>query len=141
MCRRTSRGRVTTSKPDTTAVPEVGGSSVVSMRSVVVLPAPFEPIRPKKVPASTLRSSRSTAVRASKRRVRAAVEIAAVIARGASFGTGRASTATLGHLDPSLRWCAMKIAGGADRLILHCRACTVLPARATFAQDSSRRAT
>ena len=42
-----------TSKPFTSAVPAVGGSSVVSMRMSVDLPAPFGPSRPKISPSST----------------------------------------------------------------------------------------
>ena len=45
--RRTPSARLTTSKPLMSAVPEVGGSSVVSMRISVDLPAPFGPSRPK----------------------------------------------------------------------------------------------
>ena len=37
---------VVTSKPATRAVPEVGGSSVVSIKTVVDLPAPFGPRNP-----------------------------------------------------------------------------------------------
>ena len=41
--RRTPRASRTTSCPATSRVPPVGRSSVVSMRTVVVLPAPFGP--------------------------------------------------------------------------------------------------
>src|SRR5262245_420589 len=51
--RRTPSACVTISKPCTSAVPEVGGRSVVSMRMSVDLPAPFGPSRPKTSPSST----------------------------------------------------------------------------------------
>ena len=40
---RTAAGSATTSWPATVALPPVGRSSVVSIRTVVVLPAPFGP--------------------------------------------------------------------------------------------------
>ena len=43
---RTCGPCLTTSKPATRAVPAVGGSSVVSMCTVVDLPAPFGPRKP-----------------------------------------------------------------------------------------------
>ena len=43
---RTSAPWLVTSNPATRAVPEVGGSSVVSMWTVVDLPAPFGPRNP-----------------------------------------------------------------------------------------------
>ena len=43
------------------AVPAVGRSSVVSIRRVVVLPAPFGPRKPTISPASTVRSTPRTA--------------------------------------------------------------------------------
>ena len=58
---RTSSPSVTTSKPATRAVPEVGGSSVVSMCTVVDLPAPLGPRKPYTSPGSTRRSIPSTA--------------------------------------------------------------------------------
>ena len=44
--RRTASGAAETSWPATTARPDVGRSSVASMRIVVVLPAPFGPSSP-----------------------------------------------------------------------------------------------
>ena len=43
------------------AVPAVGRSSVVSIRRVVVLPAPFGPRKPTISPALTVRSTPRTA--------------------------------------------------------------------------------
>ena len=55
--RRAARPRrLTTSRPATRALPPVGGSSVVRIRTAVVLPAPFGPSRPSTVPVSTCRS-------------------------------------------------------------------------------------
>ena len=44
--RLTAPGSFATSKPATSAHPPVGRSSVVSIRTVVVLPAPFGPRNP-----------------------------------------------------------------------------------------------
>src|SRR5690349_2678183 len=54
-------GSVARSQPATRAVPPLGGISVASMRSVVVLPAPFGPRKPKISPRRTLRSTPATA--------------------------------------------------------------------------------
>src|SRR5271154_3321342 len=70
MARRTPTACVMMEKPATLASPAVGGSSVVSILIVVVLPAPFEPSRPKISPALTERVSASTDVNAPKRRLR-----------------------------------------------------------------------
>src|SRR5580692_26167 len=51
------------SSPFSVAVPLVGFSSVASMRSVVVLPAPFGPRRPNTSPARTSKLTSSTASR------------------------------------------------------------------------------
>ena len=59
--RRTSSGLRRRSAPATVAVPAVGSSSVVSIRRVVVLPAPFGPRKPTISPASTVRSTPRTA--------------------------------------------------------------------------------
>ena len=48
--------------PKTVTVPAAGFSSVVSMRIVVVLPAPFGPSRPNISPGSMAMSTWSTAV-------------------------------------------------------------------------------
>src|SRR6476620_2485857 len=61
MLRRTCSGSLTTSYPATVAVPAVGRSSVVSIRSVVVLPAPLGPRKPTTSPSATSRSTPSTA--------------------------------------------------------------------------------
>src|SRR6266513_2762232 len=44
-------GSLTTSKPATSAVPEVGSSIPVSILIVVLLPAPFGPSKPTNLPA------------------------------------------------------------------------------------------
>src|SRR5262249_15542769 len=59
--RRPPAGSGSRSAPATVAVPAVGLSSVVSMRSVVVLPAPFGPRKPTISPSSTVRSTPRTA--------------------------------------------------------------------------------
>ena len=58
---RTRRGSASTSRPATRALPASGRVSVVSTRTVVDLPAPFGPSRPKIVPASTDRLRPSSA--------------------------------------------------------------------------------
>jgi len=60
--RRTFPGAAVTEWPATSAVPEVGRTMVVSMPTVVVLPAPLGPSRPKISPCSTTRSRPSTAL-------------------------------------------------------------------------------
>src|SRR6266513_3932907 len=56
-----SAGCVASSHPATRAVPPLGGRSVASMRSVVVLPAPLGPRNPKISPRITFRSTPTTA--------------------------------------------------------------------------------
>ena len=68
--RRTSRGCEATSKPATRALPSVGRSRVESMRTVVVLPAPFGPSRPKIVPGRTSNEMSLTATISLPRRRR-----------------------------------------------------------------------
>ena len=66
MRRRTCSGRVTTSKPATSALPLVGGSRPHSMRMVVVLPEPLGPSMPNTSPREMSRSSPCTATSAPK---------------------------------------------------------------------------
>ena len=58
---RTPCGSASRSQPTTVAEPAVGCSSVVSIRSVVVLPAPFGPRKPTISPGSTAKSTPHTA--------------------------------------------------------------------------------
>src|SRR5215831_1493228 len=62
MRRLTSIDASSTSKPATVAVPDVGGRKQVSMRMVVVLPAPFGPRKPTICPFRTSKEMWSTAV-------------------------------------------------------------------------------
>src|SRR3990172_9237576 len=62
MAFRTLRGSRVTEWPATEASPEVGCRSVVRMRMVLVLPAPFGPTKPKIAPSSTRRVRSSTAI-------------------------------------------------------------------------------
>src|SRR5579863_4940940 len=73
---RTWRGYRATSKPATNARPSLGGSRVVSIRTIVVLPAPLGPSSPKTSPRRTSKLTWSTAVKAPKRLVRSLVCIA-----------------------------------------------------------------
>src|SRR3984957_18098495 len=86
---RTWRGWRATSKPATNAWPPLGVSSVVSIRTTVVLPAPFGPSNPKTSPRRTSKLTLSTAVKAPKRLVRSLVCIASesrsIIARKSDF--------------------------------------------------------
>jgi hypothetical protein len=50
-----------TSTPAISAWPEVGASTVASILSVVVLPAPFGPTKPWISPGATCRSTPATA--------------------------------------------------------------------------------
>src|SRR5208282_6107692 len=74
---RTRVGCRATSSPATCASPEVGGSSVVSMRTSVVLPAPLGPRRPNTSPRWTSKLTPFTAVKLPKRLQRSLVVIAA----------------------------------------------------------------
>src|SRR5882724_10209651 len=58
----TSKDCSRTSKPATVAVPDVGGRKHVSMRMVVVLPAPLGPKNPTICPFSISKEMWSTAV-------------------------------------------------------------------------------
>src|SRR5687767_4316334 len=58
---RTSRAWRTTSWPSTAARPDVGRTSVLRIRNVVVLPAPLGPSRPNTVPRGTVKLRSSTA--------------------------------------------------------------------------------
>src|SRR5579885_2660827 len=69
MWRLTPSGSRTTSKPATVAEPPSGLRTPASMRSVVVLPAPSGPTRPKISPAPATKLRRSTASVSAKRRV------------------------------------------------------------------------
>ena len=62
MRRRTSMDWSKTSKPATVALPAVGGKKHVSMRMVVVLPAPLGPRNPTMSPLLTEKEMWSTAV-------------------------------------------------------------------------------
>src|ERR687883_1675676 len=61
ICERSFAASRTTSKPATRAEPPSGRSSVVRMRTAVVLPAPLGPSRPSTVPFSAQRSTPSRA--------------------------------------------------------------------------------
>jgi hypothetical protein len=63
MARRTFSGSLVTEWPATQAWPPLGLSSVVRMRIVVVLPAPFGPMKPKTLPSSMLKCKSLSAVR------------------------------------------------------------------------------
>src|SRR5579859_4947496 len=70
MRRRTASGSETTSWPSTEAHPAVGARSVATIRTSVVLPAPFGPRRSNTVPAWTRRSRPSRARTSPKRLTR-----------------------------------------------------------------------
>src|SRR5579863_1857620 len=69
MRRLTSSGCRLTSKPPTTARPEVGAINPHSTRMVVDLPAPLGPRKPKISPGWTSRFRSATAVKSPKRLV------------------------------------------------------------------------
>src|SRR5271154_7436900 len=76
MFSRTWRGCFATSKPATIAWPPLGTSSVVSIRTTVVLPAPLGPSNPNTSPRRTSKLALSTAVKVPKGLVRSLVCIA-----------------------------------------------------------------
>src|SRR5713226_8111162 len=86
---RTWRGCRATSKPATYACPSVGAISVVSILTIVVLPAPLGPSSPKTSPRRTSKLTLSTAVKVPKRLVRSLVCIASesgsIVARKSDF--------------------------------------------------------
>ena len=61
MLRRTASGSLMTSWPATRPVPLVGTLKVVSIRTVVVLPAPLGPSMPSTEPSGTTKLTPSTA--------------------------------------------------------------------------------
>ena len=63
MRRRTSADCSKTSKPHTRTVPDVAGRKPVMMRSVVVLPAPFGPRKPRISPGAAVNETSWTAAR------------------------------------------------------------------------------
>src|SRR5260370_27249293 len=73
---RACSGYRATSAPATYAWPAVGAISVVSILTIVVLPAPLGPSSPKTSPRRTSKLTWSTAVKAPKRLVRSLVCIA-----------------------------------------------------------------
>src|SRR5260370_9894475 len=89
MFSRTWRGYRATSKPATNPWPLLGAMSVVSIRTMVVLPAPLGPSSPKTSPRRTSKLTLSTAVNAPKRLVRSLVCIAgesgSIVARKRAF--------------------------------------------------------
>src|SRR5690625_2923907 len=82
---RTASGSRPMSCPSTRAVPASGTSRVASIRTMVVLPAPLGPSRPKTVPRSTVRSTPSTAVVSPKRLTRPSASIAGVFSMALTF--------------------------------------------------------
>src|SRR5450432_4098698 len=82
MRRLTSSGFRLTSKPPTTARPEVGAISPHSTRMVVDLPAPLGPKKPKISPCRTSRFRSATAVKSPKRLVSFSIWTAGPLASG-----------------------------------------------------------
>ena len=83
MERRTSLCWRTTSNPATFAVPPLGRMRVQSIRTVVVLPAPFGPRNPNTSPALTVKEMPSTAVNDLNRRTSPLTSIAGGMWSGA----------------------------------------------------------
>src|ERR1700751_6098844 len=95
---RMAAGWDASSQPATRAVPPLGGNSVASMRSVVVLPAPLGPRKPNISPARTRRSTPSTTTTSrcrdlkTRRRPRVSITASATIRRD-SGGSRQAAAA------------------------------------------------
>ena len=89
MRRRTSRAWVERSAPATVAVPAVGLSKVVSMRRVVVLPAPLGPSRPTNLAGGNVEVDPSNGVDRAGLGAKASGEAAGADHRG-SVGRGHA---------------------------------------------------
>ena len=77
MRRRASTGSSATDSPSISAAPRSGAIRVVSMRSVVVLPAPLGPSRPVTTPSAAEKETSSTAVTLPKRLCRLRTSIMA----------------------------------------------------------------
>src|SRR4051812_38977984 len=80
MAARTLSASRTTSSPTTSARPALAVSSVVRMRTTVVLPAPFGPSSPSTLPSATVRLTPSSAVVSPKRLTSPSTTMASVIA-------------------------------------------------------------
>src|SRR5579871_5072684 len=109
MCRRTIEASRTMSKPATLARPELGGSNVVSILTSVLLPAPFDPIRPKISPRLTAIDTSATAARSPKLRVSLSVTISYAVfclkKKNMIYYSGQplAICQSLGSLPPPIR--------------------------------------
>src|SRR5581483_10486766 len=75
ICRFTSTGCASRSRPRISMRPELGASNPVSILMVVDLPAPLGPRNPKNCPGATRKSTPSTAMSSPKRRVSACVQM------------------------------------------------------------------
>ncbi|SKZ55554.1 Uncharacterised protein [Mycobacteroides abscessus subsp. abscessus] len=98
MLRRTISGSVRTSNPAMRAVPLVGSESVVIIRTIVVLPAPLGPSRPRTEPVGTLKLTSSTAVKSSKRLTRLVASTARSRTASGAVGRGPAEAGGAGWL-------------------------------------------
>src|SRR5690242_2457990 len=94
----TSIGCSSTSKPATEAVPDVGGRKHVSIRIVVVLPAPFGPRNPTIWPFSTSNEMLSTAV------VRAYLFVSSLTLIMVFFNLEKISTLETAENNRKLHW-------------------------------------
>src|SRR5215218_5290505 len=101
MCCRTHFASLTTSKPSTRAVPEVGISSVISILIVVVLPAPFGPSRPNSSPFSISKLTPRTASISFARRRMVPVWVRYVRWRSCASTTAMAETLARGFAESS----------------------------------------
>src|SRR5215471_10513105 len=79
ICRFTSTGYASRSRPRMSIFPELGASKPVSILIVVDLPAPLGPRKPKNCPGATRRLTSSTATRSPKRRVNPSVEMVGLV--------------------------------------------------------------
>src|SRR3712207_2824698 len=79
MAARTASASRTTSSPTTSARPSSARSSVVRIRTTVVLPAPLGPRSPRTEPSSTVRSTPPRAVVAPKRLTSPSTTIASLM--------------------------------------------------------------
>ena len=98
---RTAAASRTTSWPSTRAVPPSGRSSVARMRIVVVLPAPFGPRTPKRLPRGMARFTPSTARVAPKVLTSPSVSTARSPIMPGDARDHAVSLARLGHMDKS----------------------------------------
>ena len=99
--------------PATRAVPEVGAISVPRVRTVVVLPAPLGPRKPKTSPGAIVKETSSKAVRSPNRLVRWSTTSAAPSGEGSpALGSAGGATCAGAVATEGVNGVGREVAGG-----------------------------